>query len=298
MAGPGDRKVPAGDTQRGAMTYEVSELPVDERIGTWIGRYQIDSLAGEGGMSNVYAATADDGTRVALKVVKDEFAHDEEFRCRFAREANIARTVRHPNVIPVVDSGEHEGIPYLTQPFIDGCSLDDKIRQEGPLEPAQVARICVEVAAGLQALSDAGMVHRDVKPSNILLDADEHAYVTDFGLAKDTNDVPLTEPGSSMGSLAYMAPEQIRGDEVTPSADIYSLGCVAFECVAGRPPFAGREPMAVLWAHLQEEAPDPGSTPEFAQALKTALAKTPEERPSSCVVYARALAESAGVAVD
>jgi serine/threonine-protein kinase len=186
-------------------------------------------------------------------------------------------------------------VPYLTQPFIEGCSLDDKLRLEGPLEPAEAARICAEVAEGLQALCEAGMVHRDVKPANILLDKDDHAYVTDFGLAKDNNDVTLTEPGSSLGSLAYMSPEQIRGDDVTAAADIYSLGCVAFECVQGRPPFGDREGMGVLWAHLQEEPPEPDhSSPEFAHALKSALAKTPEERPSSCVIYARGLVESAG----
>jgi len=279
------------------MTYEVSEPPVDERIGMRIGRYRIDSLAGEGGMSNVYAVTAEDGTRVALKLVKDEFAHDEVFRRRFAREADIARTVRHPNVVPVLDVGEHNGLPYLTQPFIEGCSLDDKLRLEGPLEPGEAARICAEVAEGLQALCEAGMVHRDVKPANILLDKDDHAYVTDFGLAKDHNDAPLTDPGSSLGSLAYMSPEQIRGEDVTASADVYSLGCVAFECVQGQPPFGDREGMGLLWAHLQEEPPEPeGSSPEFAHALKTALAKTPEERPSSCVIYAQALLDSAGPA--
>jgi serine/threonine protein kinase len=278
------------------VTIEGTDLSVDERIGTRVGRYRIDALAGEGGMAKVYEATSDDGERVALKIVKAEFAQDEGFRRRFEREGRIASTVTNPHVVPVLFAGEHEGIPYQAQQFIDGGSLDDKLRREGCLEEAEVVRICTEVADGLQALSDAGMVHRDVKPANILLDRDEHAHVTDFGLARDTNDTPLTAPGSSLGSLPYMAPEQIRGEPVTASADIYSLGCVAFECIQGRPPFGDREGMRVLWAHLQDEPPDPDrSSPEFIHALKSALGKTPEERPSSCVEYAQALSDSASV---
>jgi serine/threonine-protein kinase len=275
----------------------LSSNTVDERIGTWIGGYLIESLAGEGGMAKVYAATAADGRRVALKVVKEEFAYDEDFRRRFAREAHIARTVTNPHVVPVLEAGEHEGIPYLAQCYIEGESLDDKLRREGRISLPDTVRICAEVAEGLQALADAGMVHRDVKPANILLDADECAYVTDFGLAKDTNDVPLTEPGSSLGSLAYMAPEQIRGEAVTPSADIYSLGCVIFECVQGRTPFADREGLRLLWAHLEDEPPDPDrSTPEFSHVLKLALRKLPEDRPATCVDYVRLLAETVGSA--
>jgi serine/threonine-protein kinase len=278
------------------MDYGVSELPADERIGKRFGPYRIDSLAGEGGMAKVYEATDESGQRVALKIVKDEFAHNELFRRRFEREARIASTVHNPHVVPVINIGEHEGVPYLAQPFIDGCSLDERLRNEGRLELADVVKLCAEVAEGLQALSDAGMVHRDVKPANILLDMDDTAYVTDFGLARDTNDAPLTEPGSSLGSLAYMAPEQIRGEAVTSSADIYSLGCVMFECIQGRSPFADREGMRLLWAHLSEEPPDPDrETPEFIRVLKAALGKTPEERPSSCVEYARSLSESAAV---
>ncbi|MEA2167624.1 MAG: serine/threonine kinase PknH [Solirubrobacteraceae bacterium] len=274
-------------------TLGINGAAIDDRIGTRVGRYHVDALVGVGGMSKVYAATAEDGERVALKIVKPEFAYDDDFRRRFAREAHIAGTVQNPHVVPVLSAGEVDGIPYLAQRYIEGESLEEKLRRVGKISMTEAVRIVSEVASGLHALSEAGMVHRDVKPGNILLDLQERAYVTDFGLAKDTNDVPLTEPGSSLGSLAYMAPEQIRGEAVTPSADIYSLGCVVYECVQGHPPFGEREGMKLLWAHLSEQpAAADQSSPAFSAALLLALAKTPEERPNSCVDYARALADS------
>jgi serine/threonine-protein kinase len=157
------------------------------------------------------------------------------------------------------------------------------------------------VADGLDALWQAGMVHRDVKPANILLDHAENAYITDFGLAKDSAGTVLTRPGQPLGSMDYMPPEQIRGDPVTGAADTYSLGCVAFECLVGRPPFADREGMRVLWAHLQDEPPDllaerPDVPSGVAEAIRRALAKQPGERPASNGAFAGALASAAGVA--
>jgi serine/threonine-protein kinase len=162
-----------------------------------------------------------------------------------------------------------------------------------------VARICAEVAEGLDALWQAGMVHRDVKPANILLDRDETAYITDFGLAKDSEGTVLTRPGQPLGSMDYMPPEQIRGDPVTGAADTYSLGCVVFECLAGRPPFADREGMRVLWAHLQDAPPDlrallPDLPGGVADVVARALAKQPEERPASSLAFATELAAAAG----
>jgi serine/threonine-protein kinase len=142
------------------------------------------------------------------------------------------------------------------------------------------------------------MVHRDVKPGNILLDHSGTAYVTDFGLAKNTQGSVLTLPGQALGSLDYMAPEQIRGDNVTGAADLYSLGCVVYECVEGRPPFADRRGMRVLWAHLQDEPADPtapGLSREFVDALKSALRKEPEDRPASCRAYAEMLSRTVGM---
>ena len=146
---------------------------------------------------------------------------------------------------------------YLAAQFIEGVALDQKLELEGRLGLATIVKICAQVADGLQALWEAGMVHRDVKPANILLDLNGNAYITDFGLAKDSAASVLTRPGQPLGSMDYMPPEQIRGEPVTGAADVYSLGCVVFECVAGQPPFADQQGMRVLWAHLQDEPPDP-----------------------------------------
>jgi serine/threonine-protein kinase len=276
------------------MSYQGREPSADARIGTKVGGYQIVSLLGVGGMGTVYEATAPDGTRVALKLVKEDYARDEIFRRRFSREAHIATTVNHPHVVPVLDTGEHEGLPYITERFVEGGSL------EGRLDVRTAVRICSQVADGLGALWKAGMVHRDIKPGNILLDPDGSAHITDFGLAKDSQGSVLTLPGQALGSMDYMAPEQIRGEQVTAATDIYALGCVMFECIEGRPPFADRQGMRVLWAHLQDEPPDPSAgrndlPPGFSEALKLALRKDPAERPETGTDYTRSLSLVAGI---
>ncbi|HSO98389.1 MAG TPA: serine/threonine-protein kinase [Solirubrobacteraceae bacterium] len=275
-------------------------LAADDRVGTRFGEYQVDSLVGVGGMGKVYRAIAADGTAVALKLVKDDLARDETFRRRFRREARIAQTVKNPYVVAVRDTGEHDGTPYLAAEFIAGTTLDRKLELEGRLPLATTVRICQEIAHGLQALWEAGMVHRDVKPANILLDHAGKSYITDFGLAKVSDGTALTRPGQPMGSLDYMSPEQIRGEPVTGATDVYSLGCVVFECLLGRPPFGDREGMRVLWAHLQDEPPDPAAersdiSPALAQALLGALRKPPGERPPTSVEFARSLSRAAAI---
>jgi serine/threonine-protein kinase len=282
------------------MADQQHDPAADPRIGTRIGGYAVDSLLGVGGMGQVYGATAPDGTRVALKLVKEDLARDEIFRRRFDREARIAQTVEHPQVVPVVDTGEHDGLPYMAQAFVQGGSLEQKLKRDGPLDMATAARICEQVAAGLEALAAAGIFHRDVKPANILLDEQGQAFITDFGLAKDSQGSVLTMPGQALGSMDYMAPEQIRGEQVTAATDIYALGCVMYECMCGHPPFADRQGMRVLWAHLQDEPSDPcpdrsDVTPQFVRAMMAALAKDPAERPASAGAYARSLREAAGI---
>ena len=282
------------------MSYQATDWSHDERIGTRIGGYLVESLLGVGGMGRVYSATAADGTRVALKMVKQQFALDEQFRRRFAREARVARSVSNPHVVAVLDTGEHDGVPYLAEQFIEGVTLESKLKQDGCLDVPSVVRICAGVAEGLRALWDAGMVHRDIKPGNILLDRAGRSIIADFGLAKDTQGSVLTQPGQAIGSLDYMAPEQIRGEEVTAAADVYSLGCVMFECVQGRPPFADRQGFRALWAHLQEPPPDVGAgradaPPAFTSALMAALRKNPAERPASSTIYAASLSDAAGI---
>lgn len=253
-------------------------------------------------MGKVYGATASDGAHVALKIVNDDYAADETFRRRFYLEAEIARTVDNPHLVKVYATGEHEGVPYMAEQFIEGESLEQKLKGQGRLDVTTTVGLCAEVAEGLQALWEAGLVHRDVKPGNILLDRAGRAYVTDFGLAKNTQGSVLTLPGQTVGTLDYMAPEQIRGEIVTGAADVYSLGCVMYTCLQGKPPFADRQGMRVLWAHLQDEPPDPCQTRtplsrDFVQTLKTALRKEPSERPPSVVDYAEALSRAAGVPV-
>jgi serine/threonine-protein kinase len=282
------------------MSEESKRFPVDDRIGSSFGEYRIEALVGVGGMGKVYKAYTQDGAPVALKLVKQDLARDETFRRRFRREARIAQTVHNPHVVPVRDTGELDGIPYLAARFIEGTTLDEKLQAQGALDLATTVRLCAEVAEGLQALWDAGMVHRDVKPANILLDGAGTAYITDFGLVKDSGASVLTRPGQALGSMDYMPPEQIRGEEVTGAADVYALGCVMFECVTGTPPFADRQGMAILWAHLQDEPPDPGldraDLPDgFSEVLKSALRKQPEQRPRSSVEYAQSLARAAGL---
>jgi serine/threonine-protein kinase len=271
------------------VTFDDSVMP------TRVGDYAVDGLLGEGGMGRVYEARAPDGTRVALKLVKSDLARDETLRRRFRREARIAKAIRHPNVVPLIATGEHKGVPYIAQTFIDGRSLEQKLEAEGRLDTATALRVCADTAAGLEALWAAGMVHRDVKPGNILLDRSGRAYITDFGLAKDIQGSLLTRPGQALGSVDYMAPEQIRGEDLGAAADIYALGCVMYECMCGRPPFAEAKGMRVLWAHLQEEPPDPRSfdremSPQLGRTLILALHKDPEARPASAGEYARLLA--------
>jgi serine/threonine protein kinase len=271
-------------------------LTPDERVGTSIGPYLVDGLVGVGGMGKVYAATGPDGVRVAVKMVKEDLARDPTFRKRFAREAHIAQTVSNPHVVPVLGTGEHEGIPYMVARFIDGRSLEQKLKDEGRLDLPTAVDICAQVAIGLEALWEAGMIHRDVKPGNVLLDNEGQAYVTDFGLAKDPRGSILTLPGQALGSMDYMAPEQIRGEDVTAQSDLYALGCMMFECLNGLPPFADRPGMRVLMAHLQDEPADPaGVSAEVATAIKSALAKAPEDRPRSGTEYARNLSQAAGI---
>jgi len=273
------------------------ETTGDFQPGQTLAGYRIESVLGVGGMGHVYRATAPDGEEVALKLVKSDLARDPVFRKRFEREARIAQTVEHAHVVPVVDTGEHEGIPYLTQRFIRGGSLAERLERDEKVTLEVATRVCREAAAGLDALHAQNLIHRDVKPGNILLDEQGVAYITDFGLAKDTQGSLLTRPGQALGSLDYMAPEQIRGEDVTAATDVYALGCVMWECLLGKPPFADRQGMRVLWAHLQDPPPDPSAQSEVpsavGQVILRALEKDPAARPASASEFARLMDEAA-----
>jgi serine/threonine protein kinase len=276
-------------------TYDLAANPL---IGQMIGPYQIDGVLGEGGMGMVYRAVDVNGDTVAIKLIKRELARDEIFLRRFDREARIARTIKHPHIVPVLTKGDHDGMPYIAQSFIDSGNLLDRIEREGKLDLYFTLQVCEQVASGLDALHAKGLLHRDVKPANVLLDKDGVAYITDFGLAKDSQGSLLTRPGQALGSIDYMAPEQIRSEDVGPTTDVYALGCVVFECLTGAPPFADRTGMQrVLWAHLQDAPSDPCATrpdisPEVGAAILQALEKDAQLRPQSATEFARLLAHA------
>jgi hypothetical protein len=257
--------------------------------GRRLGSYTIERMLGRGGMSVVYAAEDRRlGRRVALKVLSPELSEREDFRARFLRESRLAASIDHPNVIPIYEAGEaDDGVLFIAMRLVDGTDLRRLLVRDGPLEPGHALAIVGQAASALDAAHARGLLHRDVKPGNILLAWDEaandHVYLSDFGLA-----VPgggsLAE-GSFHGTAEYVAPEQIEG-RPEPRSDVYSLACVLFECLTGRPPFAKGRLLATLWSQLNDEAPRLSSVnPEFPAAadpvLAGALAKDPSERPAT-----------------
>lgn len=270
----------------------------DPRIGSRIGGYEILSVLGRGGMSVVYLAedTRLD-RRIALKVMAVELAENESFRTRFVREAKMAANLEHPNIVPLYDAGEIDGVLYLAMRVIRGTDLRQVIDTEGALDPGRTMEMMRQVASALDAAHRAGLVHRDVKPGNILLARDgdeEHAYLSDFGLTKQvSSDSGLTKTGTFLGTVDYVAPEQIRGNEVDGRTDQYSLGCVLFECLTGSVPFVKDQDVATLFAHVEDEPPRVSAMrPEFPEAVSQvvarAMAKHREARFESCQAFVQA----------
>jgi serine/threonine protein kinase len=265
--------------------------------GTKLGGYRLEEMLGEGAMGIVFRAVReDDGELAAVKVLKRQLAGDDVYRRRFVHEARAAREVTNSHLVPVLEAGEAEGWQFLATGYVPGRSLAQRIEADGPLAPSEIRRLALHVAAGLDALHGKGLVHRDVKPSNIMLRADDGAaMVTDFGLAKGRAYTVLTKPGQVVGTLDYLAPELIKGSTASPASDVYALGCTVYECVAGRPPFAAKSVFQVGLAHLEEEPPDPAVDRDdvpyaLAWAVLQALAKEPERRPPSAMAYARMVA--------
>ncbi len=261
--------------------------------------HRIEGVAGKGGMGVVYRAThiALDHV-VALKVISPALAQDERFRRRFGEESRIAVSIRHPNVVPIHHAGEEDGLLFVTMDLIDGSDLRGLLRERGSLEPEHAAAIVAEVASALDAAHERGLVHRDIKPGNILIErtATERVFLTDFGLARQVEaSTGVTATGAFVGTLDYVAPEQIKGDRVDARSDVYALGCVLFELLTGNPPFATREDkVAKMYAHLQEEPPSlrvlrPDLPGELDGVIKRALAKDPGERYPSAGDFARAV---------
>ena len=229
------------------------------------------------------------GRPVALKVLAASVAEDERFRERLLRESRLAAGLDHPNVIPIYEAGEEDGRLFIAMRYVPGGDLKALLRHEGALDPARVVAIVAQIADALDAAHRHGLVHRDVKPSNVLLDRDggrEHCYLADFGLTQSASESGPAD-GQLMGTVDYVSPEQIRGDEITGRADVYALGCMLFECLTGEVPFRRRSEVATLFAHLEEDPPSASARHSRLPAaidpvLARALATEPDERQSSC----------------
>jgi serine/threonine-protein kinase len=245
------------------------------------------------------AVRESDGQVVALKLLKLELYGDFVFKERFKQEARAAAEVQDRHLVPIIEAGEAEGRQYLAVAYVDGQSLEQRLAERGQLSVEDTVRIAGDIAAGLDVLHGQGVVHRDIKSSNILIDQEGVGMLTDFGLAKGRAYTVLTRPGQVMGTLDYLAPELIRGQPASPASDIYALGCTVFECIAGQPPFADRGVFQVGLAHLEEPPGNPaaarGDVPSsFARTVLCALEKNPEKRPQTASEYAQALQRTSG----
>ena len=272
------------------------------RPGDQLADYKVEAVLGAGGMGIVYQAVELPlGRPVALKLISPERARDPGFRRRFLRESQLAASLDHSNVVPVYKAGESDGRLYIAMRFVGGVDLRTLLARESPLRPERALALLAQVADALDAAHARGLVHRDVKPANILVTEEsgrEHCYLSDFGLSREPErDLADGRSTGLSGTFAYTAPEQIRGEVVGPSADVYSLGCVLYECLTGRQPFRRRRPTAMLFAHLQEEPPGVPGLPELDQVLARALAKEHAERHVSCGELLRA-AEAALLAPE
>ena len=276
--------------------------PSEFQIGTDFLGYRLEELIGQGGMGVVYRAYDLRLKRtVALKFVTPELALDHRFRERFSRETEVAMSLEHPNVVPVHDAGDVDGRLYLAMRLVGGTDLRELLAAEGALEPSRALAICGQVANALDAAHAKGLVHRDVKPSNVLLDESEHAYLSDFGLTRQLDEQGIQAgDGRSLGTPAYLAPEQIEGEAVDGRADVYALGCLLFECLTGQAPYVRGSRLAVAWAHLEEEPPRaselrPGLPQGVDAVIGTAMAKKPDDRYATCAGLVEAAGEALGL---
>ena len=267
------------------------------------GPYELQSLLGVGGMGEVYRAydTVKDRV-VAVKLLRAEMSTDAGFQERFRHESRIAARLQEPHVIPVHDFGEINGVLYIDMRLVEGNNVHRVLQETGPLDPARSAWIVGQVAAGLDAAHASGLVHRDVKPENVLLTPNDFAYLVDFGIAHLGGDSGLTSAGAAIGSCAYMAPERFTGGRVGPAADIYSLACLLYECLTGSAPFPTGEVSQLMGAHIMSPPPRPSVArpwlgAAFDAVVARGMAKHPEERFASAGDLARA-ANAAATAVQ
>ncbi|WP_330181840.1 protein kinase [Nocardia sp. NBC_01503] len=262
------------------------------------GRYRLLGLLGEGGMGRVYRAFDIETERVvALKVLPPQFAHDPVYRERFRREAQAAARLTEPHIIPIHGYGEIDGRLFLDMRLVEGIDLATVLSDAGRLAPMRAVDTLSQIAAALDAAHRAGLVHRDVKPSNILTTADGFAYLIDFGIARGENDSELTTMGAAIGTFAYMAPERLANDDYDGRADVYSLACVLYECLAGSKPFPGNSVERQIAAHLSAPPPRPSvSGPGIATDFDAVIARGMAKNPADRYPTAGALAEAARIA--
>ncbi|MFG2386438.1 serine/threonine-protein kinase [Streptomyces avermitilis] len=271
-------------------------------VGTQIAGYRVEREIGRGGMAVVYCARDLRLDRmVALKLLAPEMARNDIFRRRFTHESRVAAAIDHPHIVPIFEAGEMDGVLYIAMRYVSGLDLRALLDRDGPLPVVTALRIAAQVASALDAAHEHDLVHRDVKPGNILVaqgtdsDHPEHVYLTDFGLTKKSLSLTgFTTVGEFVGTLDYVAPEQISGRPVDGRCDLYSLGCVVYETLAGGPPFQRDEDIALLWAHQYDSPPAlsekrPGTPPAMDAVLAKALAKVPEDRYDSCLELVAAL---------
>ena len=263
----------------------MTDLPA----GSYVGRYRIDGIAGRGGMGVVYRAYQEDLDRhVALKVIADSLATDGDFRARFEREARLSASLDHPNVLPVYETGQQDGALFIAMRLVDGEDLASVVSREGKLEPERAVKFVTQVAGALDAAHARGLVHRDVKPHNVLVSG-EHAYLTDFGLTKATSSKGITATGFVLATLDYAPPEQLQGLDTDGRADVYALACMTYHLLAGQTPFDRPSDTARMLAHLNDPPPElPGGPPALSAVIQKGMAKTPEERYPSAGEFARA----------
>jgi serine/threonine-protein kinase len=283
------------------------DIRPSDLIGTEIAGYRVEREIGRGGMAVVYCARdLRLGRTVALKLLTPEYTRNDAFRRRFAQESRIAAAIDHPNIVPVFEAGEAEGILYIAMCFVSGLDLRALIDREGPLPVATALRIAAQLASALDAAHARDLVHRDVKPGNVLVakgvdsDHPEHVYLTDFGLAKKSLSLTgFTTAGEFVGTLDYVAPERIAGRPVDGRADLYSLACVVHETLAGAPPFQCADHLDLLWAHQYDPPPvlseaRPDIPPAADDVLRRALAKIPDDRYRTCLEFVAALRTATG----
>ncbi len=249
------------------------------------GRYELSHLVARGGMAEVYRARDRLLDRpVALKILFPELSVDRSFVERFRREAQAAANLSHPSIVPVFDWGEDAGTYFIVMEFVDGRALSSILRGAGPLHPDRAAEVAADVAGALAYAHRHGVVHRDVKPGNVLITEEGVVKVTDFGIARALNtEESLTQPGAVMGTATYFSPEQAEGMGVDARSDIYSLGVVLFEMVTGRPPFLGDTPVAVASKHVRDNPPmprdvNPAIPPDLEAVILKCMAKSPDHR--------------------